>query len=287
MTGFGRAEIFLTPSGRAVIEIRSLNHRFLEVECRLPQGLEGLEDSIRQLLRRSLRRGRVRVSVTVKDDRVASAAGFHADVARRYVTGLRKLARELKVPAEISLPLLLSLPQVVTAPEPGLLPSRWARRLDLALREALGRLTTMRQKEGKRLARALAQQIGQMERSGAWIKRRLPKVQRAQARRFSARLRRMAAGLDPRATAAQAASWVEAHDVTEELTRMSSHLAALRQAVEGRVKNPGRTLDFLAQELHREVNTLGSKAPEAAMVRRAVDMKNQIEKIKEQAANVE
>lgn len=287
MTGFGRAEVELPPKARVVVEIRSLNHRFLEVECRLPEGIQGLEDSLRQMVARSLRRGRVRVSVAVKSDRTNPAAFFHLEAARRYAAELTRLARSLKIPGEITLPTLLNLPGVVTAPDKSLLPSEWAAGLEKGARRALGQLAAMRQKEGRRLGQAMAQVVLQMERSTGWIRRQLPGLEKKLARRFALRIQRLAPKADPREVAAQAANMVSASDVTEELTRIRSHLTAVRQAAQGQGASPGRTLDFLAQELHREVNTLGSKASDAAIVQRVVSMKHQIEKLREQAANVE
>jgi uncharacterized protein (TIGR00255 family) len=287
MTGFGRAEAELAPGARAVVEIRSVNHRYLEVECRLPEGLAGLEDSFRQEAARSLRRGRVRISVALKGDPANPKILFRSEVARRYAAELKKLAGSLKIPGEITLPTLLSLPGVMATPEKSFLPPSWAGRLEKVLREALAELAAMRRKEGQRLQQAIGRVVAQMERSAAWIQDQLPGMEERLAKRFSSRILKLAPKADPREMAAQAAGMVSAGDVSEELTRIGSHLAAVRQAVEGKTGLAGRTLDFLAQELHREVNTLGSKAFDAAVVRRVVEMKHQIEKLREQAANVE
>ena len=292
MTGFGRAEVILSPGAQAIIEISTLNHKFLEVDCRLPEGFQGLEDQIRGLIGKQVRRGRVRVSVSVKMKDSAMPVVFDAELARRYVGELRKFQKRLRVPGELSMEMVLGLPRVVSAPERDMSAERWWPKLQEGVAEALTGLAKMRQKEGGRLRSELARIAGAIERTKRSIERRIPSSQKQLEKRLAARIEALAKSAPSvqaarSAVIAEAAGLVQSNDVTEELARIDSHLKALRQAFAGQVENPGRTMDFLAQELHREVNTLGVKARDARIVRWAIDLKGQIEKLREQAANVE
>ncbi len=299
MTGFGRAEVALPPNGRAIVEIQTLNHRFLEMECRLPNGFQDLEEPVRSLLGRSIRRGRVRVSAIVKTDSVNPPFVFNPEVARRYLAQIRSLQRRLRVPGEITLPMVLSLPQVITTAEREDSPVRWGPLLKVGLQEALQKLVRMRQREGQRLEKALAQLVVALENLARRIRRRLPVAEKALERRWAVRVRRLALQathresvpqrewLDTKSLLAEAAAIVQASDVTEELTRLDSHLMALRRLLKKPAENPGRTVDFLAQELHREVNTLGAKVQDSQVTEWVVAMKGAIEKVREQAANIE
>ncbi len=295
MTGFGRAEVPVPPIGHAAIEIHTLNHRFLEVDCRLPDGFQSLEGPVRTAVAGAIRRGRVRVSVALKTKEPQSPRIFQAEMARRYLSQLRALQRRLKVPGEVTLEMLLGLPQVIAVPEKEALSIRWWPHLKAGILRALEKVLAMRRQEGQRLARNLMHLVDSLEQLNGRVRRQVPAAQTALQKRWADRIQRVLrqtgsreeSALDRKTVVAEAAAFVQATDVSEELTRIDSHLKALRQALSGRVESPGRTADFLAQELHREANTLGAKMREGSVVRWVIAMKNQIEKIREQVANVE
>lgn len=295
MTGFGRAEVPVPPHGHAAVEIHTLNHRFLEVDCRLPDGLQLLEAPVREAVASTIRRGRVRVSVALKSKEIPNPRMFQTEVARRYLAELREFQRRLKVPGPVTLEMLLGLPQVVAAPEREALSTRWWPHLKAGIQKALERVLTMRRQEGRRLARKLSSLVDSLERLNGRVRRQVPAAQAQMEKRWADRITRtlkkngsgQEAASDRKAIVAEAAALVQATDVSEELTRIDSHLKALRHALSGRAENPGRTADFLAQELHREANTLGAKMRDGVVIRSVVAMKNQIEKIREQVANVE
>ena len=287
MTGFGRAEVPLPPAGRAIVEIHTLNHKFLEVECRLPDGFQGFEEQIRSLVNQEFRRGRVKISVALKAKEVRSPVVFQTALARQYMSQLRGFQRKLRIPGEVDLNLVLGLPQVISSPEPDLLPTRWWPHLKEGVSQALVRAVKMRRQEGQRLEGGLRQLLQKLESLRRKVQQRVPVVQRGLEKRLATRIQAIVPTADSRAIAAEAASVVQATDVTEELGRLQSHLTALYQVVSGESESPGRTIDFLAQELHREINTLGSKIRDTAVIRHVVAMKGHIEKLREQAANVE
>lgn len=287
MTGFGRAEVPLAPPGRAVIEVRSLNQRFLEMETRLPEGFQPLEEEIRSAVGRAMQRGQVRVSVSVRAQARPAQVALQMDVARRYAAQLRRLKSQLGLGGEVTLQAVLSLPQVVTVAERGEPSRQEYRRVREGFRRALRQAVAMRQREGARTAKVLAGIFRALESLREKVRKRLPEVRRQAGERFLARLEKalaQAGGTErPERSAllAEASSFAQGGDVSEELARIGSHLAALRGATSG------RTIDFLAQELQREVNTLGTKARDSQVVRAVVAMKGQIEKLREQAANIE
>ncbi len=183
--------------------------------------------------------------------------------------------------------MVLGLPEVVTLPRRDLTPSQWWPRLRMGVSQALENAVKMRRQEGKVLSRILADIVVKLDGLSGSIRRRLPVAQRDLKERLIARLKVLAGPVDKKLLAHEAAALVQANDVSEELARIHSHLASLHTVVAGSVESPGRTADFLAQELHREVNTLGVKARDATTIHWVVAMKGEIEKLREQAANVE
>lgn len=306
MTGFGRAETELPGAGRAVVEIRSVNHRFLEVEIRMPEGLQAFEEAVRALAGRKMLRGQVRVSVAVKGSREATSVVFQPQVARRYLRQLESFRRQLKVQGPVTLEMLLGLPQVMTVTERNDFSSAavW-KRIERAVGQALDGAVRMRQREGARLGKTLRHRIDLFERLNNQIRQRVPVVQKGLQERLADRIQTALRGVgrevpqdQERLVLTEAAALVQATDVSEELERIESHLTALRKTLAGQPAgaggpkrgeqtSPGRTFDFLAQELQREINTLGTKLRDATVARWVVEFKGQIEKLREQAANIE
>lgn len=289
MTGFGRSEVNLGPSGQAVVEIHTLNHKFLDVECRLPEGLDFVvEESIRTMVGRVMNRGRVRVTLSMKMGISKSAATFRMDLAQRYLRQLKQLKNELGIAGPVTMEMLLALPQVVALPQKEQIsPDHLWPRLKSGVAQALSRAAQMRRSEGKRLSRAVDQWIRRLETANLQIRRKVPAAQAQFKQRLTRRIQAASRPLDKKSAASEAAAIVQATDVSEELARIHSHLTALRQTLRDNPENAGRTIDFLGQELTREVNTLGAKVRDARVVQTVVGMKNVIEKLREQAANVE
>ena len=302
MTGFGRAEADLPGSGRAAVEIRSVNHRFLEVDCRLPEGLQAFEENVRAMVGRAMVRGQVRVSVSLRGAREPATVLFQEKLARKYHHQLEGLRKRLKIPGAVSLETVLGLPQVVTVSERNgaSMTAVW-KSVERSVAQAIDGAVKMRRGEGSRLEKALRQRIEIFEDLTGRIRQRVPSAQGDLQKRLAERIEAalQQAGKETPAAeimAREAAVLVQSTDVNEELERLASHFVALRAAVAGRPAasakkgeqaSPGRTLDFLAQELQREVNTLGTKLRDPEVSRWVVEFKGQIEKLREQAANVE
>jgi uncharacterized protein (TIGR00255 family) len=289
MTGYGRAE---ARGARVVLvaEARSVNHRFLEASIKLPRGLTGNEVELRRLVQGRVARGRVDVTVTLRRTG-AALPSVRTDVALglAYARGAHALAEAAGLASEVSVADLLRLPGVVTIEESeeddGV---ESAVLLKTAATEAIDELCRMRQTEGAALVRDLESHVDAL---GVWVRgveRLLPaalaRIQARQRERIQTILGETPA--DPGRLAQEVATWAARSDVAEELTRLGSHLAQFRTLLaEGGAV--GRQLDFLSQELHREVNTIASKADDAELVARVLEARTLVERIREQVQNVE
>jgi len=288
MTGYGRGE---ARGARIALiaEARSLNHRFFETSVKLPRGFTANEPELRRLVQGRIARGRVDVTVTLRRT-AAAASSVRTDVALglAYARGARALGEAAGVQSEMSVADLLRLPGVVTVEETEEEDGEGAILLKTAAAEALDELCRMRQTEGAALARDLGSHVDAL---GAWMRAAEALLPAALAR-IQARLRdRVQAILgetptDPGRLAQEVATWAARSDVAEELARLGSHLAQFRALLsEGGAV--GRQLDFLTQELHREVNTVASKADDAELVARVLEARTLVERIREQVQNVE
>ncbi len=289
MTGFGRATL-AAGGAQFAVEVRCVNQRNLDLGVRLPRQLSGLEAPLRKLLSERFGRGKVELTVSL-----ASGSPTRGDVevdrelASRYVAIARELERLPSVGAGLSVSELLSLPGVTRVVE------RPASEEELApaLLEAAGRAAAgaaeMRVAEGAALAAELRTRLDAVAALLAELGGRAGEVQRAARERLRARLeqlRQEAGVLDDARLHHEVALAAERLDVSEELARLASHVQQLRAALEAD-EPVGRRLEFLVQELAREANTLGAKAGDAPLAHRVVDLKTEVDRIREQVQNVE
>jgi uncharacterized protein (TIGR00255 family) len=290
MTGFGR-DVVEEGGARLEVEVRTVNHRGLKMSVRLPEPLASLQAEIEALVKARLERGTVHVDVVYE-----SAGGTHAyeidrDAIRRYVADLDALRRELGIEERIAIERVALLPGAVVArPASATALEDLFRRVRAALGRALDALDVSRRREGAALADDLRRRRGAIAAALAAVKARVPLALAGHRERFRERMRQLLEGagvtLDPQDLAREAALFAERTDISEEVTRLESHLEELDRALatDGPV---GRRLDFLAQEMLREANTMGSKSQDADLVREVLAIKLEVDKIKEQVANVE
>lgn len=291
MTGFGRAE---HSSGRtkAVVEARSLNQRFLRVSVKLPPKLGGLEAELRRMVSKVVARGTVDVFVNVESAREGSLLPDE-NLVREYVAAWRKTARKLGLPGEVDVGVLASMPQLFAprGPEgPGPAAVRGA--VVGAAGVAVGKLVEMRRAEGGRLGKIIKTRLGALEKLARRMGAEARKAKRLAVERLKERVFSLLPKLRPQvelsegALAREVALSAERLDVSEEIERIESHLAQFRTALSGR--GPvGRRLEFLVQELSREINTLSSKVGDGVSGGLAVDFKTELEKTSEQVQNIE
>jgi uncharacterized protein (TIGR00255 family) len=311
MTGYGRGTA--ERGGRRVtVEIRSVNHRFLDVKVRGPALEPSIEDALVGRLRDKVERGAITISVRI-ERRAAIAARYDVDAARAAFAALRAVADDLGTPPP-SLDLVVGQPGVVVVGDDGD-DGALVGAVTAAADAAVAELVEMRATEGAALARDLAARAGTLVALVGELRRAADLLPQEIHRRLEERVRRLvaeadAAAVDPARLAQEVTLLADRADVTEELVRLSSHLEQLAGVIASDGSTPpataqpeppdngaarvpsgtravGRRLDFLLQEVGRELNTIGSKSPSAEIVSRIVTAKVELEKLREQAQNVE
>ncbi len=290
MTGFGAATRE-GPAGSVSVEVRSVNNRSLKVAFRLPSALAGRDGDLEAVVRESVSRGTVQAAVRIAAAAEPARAPVDIPLARAYAEALAEMARDLGLPGEPDLRLVAGLPGVLPLdPRAGEASEALFETVAAALRAALEGLRASRDAEGKALLRDFLARVKRVERSLGRVRRRAPRVVEEARRRLLRRVRealQRPPGDSLRdAVAREAALLAERMDVSEEVTRLLTHLRTFRTAARGGGE-VGRRLDFLLQEMMREINTLGAKSQDAAVATSVVDMKVEVDRMKEQAANVE
>jgi len=287
MTGFG------TATGRVgarqvTVEIRTVNHRFLNPSIKLPPALARHEGAVREQLRQGIGRGHV--TVTARVERGGDAA-LAVDEARfgAYVKQLRALEKKHKLAPSLDVATVLRMPEVTASEavegDPG-----EGEAFVAVVREAVHALTAMREREGLRLASALAERLAMVDTAYARIAARAPERVVAERERLRTAVKELAGGVDVDAArlAQEIALLADRLDVSEEVDRFRAHVLAFRETMAGRSGDgAGKRLGFLLQEMLRETNTTGSKARDAEMLHDVVAVKEELERIAEQVENVE
>jgi uncharacterized protein (TIGR00255 family) len=288
MTGYGRAEA--DHAGRKFsVELNSVNRKQSDIVINLPRDLAELEPRIRQTINENISRGRTNATVTFHSDpNGARNLALDTELARSYHEAMRALQRELNAPGEITISTILQAPGVMRFPEQAVDAEEAWPAIDRALRAALADLIKMREREGKHLAKDLIHRLKAIRKKLKEIRGFHPDV----VKRYRAALidRIQKAGLpiasDDERLLKEISFFADRADVSEELTRLESHLAQFAHHLR-RNEPVGRTLEFITQEMFRELNTLGAKANNAAISQRVVACKAELEKIREQVQNLE
>lgn len=285
MTGYGRGEA-ATPAGRWIVEMKSVNHRFLDVKAKVPSEFFGLDIEFSRIVQEQCSRGRFEIQVS-REGGDSAAGGINRAALIQYLDELRALRQDLDIEGPVSLDTLLTLPHVVVE-EGKKAGEDTSKALLDALRTALAALNKMRAKEGESILQDLRNRVERILSVAADIEGRIPQLNAALRERLSLRLKELLQGapVDQQRLEQELAFLAERSDVTEELVRLNIHgkqfLAYLNE------KEPvGRKMDFLLQEMNREINTLGSKIGDADVAQLVVNLKSELEKIREQVQNVE
>ncbi|MGH7399136.1 MAG: YicC/YloC family endoribonuclease [Candidatus Rokuibacteriota bacterium] len=290
MTGYGRAE---ATGARTIlsVECKSVNHRHLDVSLKLPRVLGAFESDARRLIQSAVQRGRVDVSaaVTAAEGTVLNPLSVNLAWAQEYTEAARTLAQALDLADGPSLGWVMAQSGVLTREEqPPLSPDEAWPLLERALSAALAELVERRETEGRALGHELGSLAAGLAVHVDTVARRAPVAVERRAARLRERMQAMLAGaeIDHARLAAEVAVWADKTDVSEELARLRAHLSQLDTLLAG--ESPvGRTLDFLIQEINREVNTVGSKADDLEISQAVIAAKSTIEKMREQVQNLE
>lgn len=288
MTGFGRGET----SGEAfnlTVEIKAVNHRYLDISIRLPKELNLLEEEIRGQIRRVLSRGRVDAFVryTLPPEAVR-AVTINLQLAQVYLEKAQELKRQTGMLSELGLADLLRMPEVVQLSETELDVEALRTTLATVVEQAVQGVAAMREQEGARLAEDMSDRLDMLADLLVRVEQRCPQVVEDYRVRLESRLQELLQDnmIDPSRLAQEVAMFADRSCIAEEVVRLRSHFVQFKKLLKAD-DAVGRKLDFLLQEMNREVNTIGSKANDAEIAILVVDMKSELEKIREQAQNIE
>ena len=290
MTGYGRGEC-AQDGFKITVELSSVNRKQSEISLVLPRELEVLEAQIRDVLNRSIARGRLtgRVTMHAANGQSSSKVRLNAPLARAYVKELTKLAKDLKIAGPVTLDILARAPGVLETDEEMADAEDFWPAVNKALENALATLLKMREREGAHLADDLESRIALMRKTATQIQKQCPEVQKRYREQLIKRIQSAgveAPAVDEERLLKEIVYFADRSDISEELTRLQSHFQQFNDCLNS--KEPvGRMLDFLAQEMNREINTIGSKANDSLISRAVVVLKTELEKFREQAQNVE
>ena len=288
MTGYGRSEVRQAQLALTV-EARSVNHRYLDVSLRYPRLYAPLEARMKQRVSAHFTRGRIDITLAPQESPEGRRAlSLDHVLAQQYYNALQHLQGSLHLPGVIDVSLIASLRDVFKVEEPSEdLESAWdiiAQGLDVALQA----LKSMRLQEGEALCRDFHLRLQAMAQQIQTIRRRVPQVVVEYRQRLEQRVKELFDQFesDPTRLAQEAILFAERADITEELTRLEAHLQACTRLLSS-AEAVGRKIEFLVQEMHREVNTIGSKSNDVAIAHSVVELKSELERMREQIQNIE
>jgi uncharacterized protein (TIGR00255 family) len=287
MTGFGRATATLPDGMELSVVVRGVNHRFLDLAIKMRDEFAPLEPALRRLVGEFVLRGHV--DLLIRSQRPAGrTATFDAEAAARYAGLWKETAIAKGLPSELSARDLLSLPGVVRTDEPAEADEAVREALVATVRRALEDFDATRRNEGVAVRGALEAILARLEEGVARLDRERDQVAARLAESLRERVKKLAEGipLDEGRLAQEVALLADRADISEEIDRQKAHLAEVRSRI-GEEGSVGKRLDFLAQELHRETNTAGQKSRELPALRAVLDLKSDVEALKEQVQNVE
>ena len=288
MTGFGRGE-YKQEGIELTAEVKTVNNRYLDISVKCPKVFSAYEDTVRKLVREYLTRGDADIFISITDKRRREKA-YYVDesAAAAYVEAAKRLAELFPdLPDDVTITSVLRQPDMLRAEEPGTADDETVSALKSALCSALQKLNAMRAVEGEKLAADMLARVDNIERMVQGISERAPLVARDYGERLAEKVRTYLQNIpfDEGRLLTEVAVFADKSNIDEELTRLRSHIGQFR-AICGE-KLVGRKLDFLIQEFNRETNTICSKSNDIVITKLGLDMKNEIEKIREQVQNVE
>jgi len=269
MTGFGAGEV---TAGRVkgIVEIKSVNHRYLDIAFYLPVGFSSLEDKIQKIVAQHIKRGRVTVSVKITD-RPQTSIALNQEAVKRYLDFARELGKKHHIKNDITVADIMRLPGVVEAKEVFVQPGDIWPVLEKSLQKAAAGLVIMRRREGKSLSADITDQLKRMLLQISSIKNRTASLLKEGRKKM---------------TSEEFSSFQKSNDINEEIARLAHYIDEAKMLLK-QDDGSGKKLDFIAQEMQRETNTIGSKVQDKEVAAAVIAIKSKIEKIREQSNNVE
>ena len=293
MTGFGRGE-YSDEISKVTVEIRSVNHRYLDIYVKMPRRYSFAEETIKSAIKERLHRGKVEESVSVDNiGKSDSDIRLDKELAARYYNVLSELRDSFDFGEEsrVSLSLLSKMPDVIVTTPAAEDEEAMAKRLLGATANALDDFCSMREAEGEKLAADLSARADTIQEIRDRIEKRAPEIEKEYAAKFKARVEEILGGVyevPAERIALEAAIFADKANITEELVRLGSHISQLRKFLQSDGREAiGKKIDFLIQEMNREANTIGSKSNDGEITSSMLELKAEIEKVREQVQNIE
>lgn len=288
MTGFGKA-VVKSKRGVVTVEMRALNHKFFELSAKLPNGLAQFEDKLKSAIHQKVKRGKIYLNIEMNGQKNGTARVFISpQTARRYKNELLKLKRELNLRGDVELSQILNLPGVLVSEAQKGDSTRSLPQVKVALNKALAELIKDRKKEGKALYKDLSKRAKSIRTAVDHVSERASISIVKYRNHLINRIRELTGtkNVDKGRLEQEVALFAKNSDVSEELVRLKSHLDSFEDTLLSQAE-AGKKLDFIAQELHREANTIASKSSDFKISRGVIQIKSDIEKIREQVKNIE
>lgn len=292
MTGYGRG-IYSDEQRSITVEIKAVNHRYCDISVKMPRRYSFAEEKIKAAAKEVLMRGKIEIGVSIDNfGKSETDVNLNLDAAKRYYDALTELGQNFNLSGDgqISLSLLAGMTDVLTTVPAAEDEEEFVRELMTALGEALTGISEMRAVEGEKLAADILKRAAIMENTRNAIAERAPKIEVEYKERLHTRINELLDGsveISEERLALEAAVFADKSNITEELVRLGSHIDQLRSFINSEEEAVGKKIDFLVQEMNREANTIGSKANDMEITSRMLELKAEIEKIREQVQNIE
>ncbi len=288
MTGFGRG-ITQTESLTATVEIKSVNHRYFEFACRMPRAYQFLEEKLKNLCQQSITRGKIELSVFIEETGAnTTEVEINRPYAEAYIKALKALAKEYRIKDDLKISAIASNPELFKVRKVALPDEAVTEAVLSATNTAIDEFIAMRKVEGERLANDILSRADTILEKVSFVEDRSPETVKAYRERLEQKIRDLIsdANVDEQRLITETAIFADKVAVAEETVRLRSHIKQLDSLLKTD-ESIGKKLDFIVQEMNRETNTIGSKAQDIEIAHTVVDMKAEIEKIREQVQNIE
>lgn len=287
MTGYGKGSTRIG-DGEAIAEIRTVNHRFIELSIRLPRILNGTERDLEKIIRKKIKRGHVYLTVTLTRSFDSENLHINRKLIKKVYSELGVLARKEGIPGDIDINTILSIPDIFAVESETAPPQQLVSAVKKALGKALSNCTAMRESEGTELLKDMNGRLRTIKKIASKIEKRAPAALRKALVKTKNRMKQLIgnAAIDENRWALEAAIMADKTDFSEELVRLNSHIGQFEKIL-SKGGEVSKKLTFLLQEIHREATTMGNKATDPSIIRDCLEIKENVEKIREQVQNLE
>jgi uncharacterized protein (TIGR00255 family) len=286
MTGFGKSEAE-TKFGRVVVEARSENHRFLDIKLMLPESFSSIETELAETVKKFILRGKLRITVSFEGAK-ATPPVLNLDLAKQLKKSLDMLKKEFGIKEELRLDHFLTVKDIFTTEARDKLGSADVVEIEKVLRKAIRKLDDTRKTEGKKLEKDFKERLNKIEKVTRMISDKRKEFMQTASLKLKERISKVLdeSQIDEARLYQETAFLTERSDITEELVRLKAHISKFRETIGG-VGSIGKELDFLLQEMNREAGTIAAKAKDAEISHFTIDLRSELEKIREQLQNIE